>query len=350
MSEREARDEPRGATVSDFTERELVARIAQRLSPAPDWLIVGIGDDAAVVEPERNRVEVFTVDALVEGVHFDRRFVPPDAIGHRALAVNLSDLAAMGAAPRLALVSMALPADLPIADFDAIAAGFAGLAAAHRIHIVGGNLTGTSGPITIDITAVGTVKRRQALTRAGARVGDALYVTGEIGAAAAGLQMLRHDASTSNSCTERYLRPQPRLRVGTLLGRNRVASACMDLSDGFADAAQQIAAASGVGVEIDAATLPIAAAAREWFTSRSQNPVTAALIGGDDYELLVAVRPRLRRQLAAVMRQADVPLTRVGVCVATPGVTVDGVAMPGGYGHFRPFDKLRVVPSDVEGR
>jgi thiamine-monophosphate kinase len=129
-----------------------------------------------------------------------------------------------------------------------------------------------------------------------------------------------------------------------------VASACMDLSDGFADAAQQIAAASAVGMEIDATNLPIAAGAREWFTSRGENPVTAALTGGDDYELLVAVRPRLRRQLAAVMRQADVPLTRVGVCVATPGVMVDGVAMPGGYGHFRPFDKPRVDPSDVEGR
>ena len=101
--------QPRAA-VGDLTERELIARIQQHLPPAPDWLLVGIGDDAAVVEPERNRVEVLTVDALVEGVHFDRAFVPPDAIGHRALAVNLSDLAAMGAAPRLALLSLALPA------------------------------------------------------------------------------------------------------------------------------------------------------------------------------------------------------------------------------------------------
>src|SRR6187401_2521215 len=123
MSEGEARDEPRGATVSDFTERELVARIAQRLSPAPDWLIVGIGDDAAVVEPERNRVEVLTVDAAVEGIHFDRAFTPPTAIGHRALAANLSDLAAMGASPRLVLLSMALPRDLPIADFDGLVGG-----------------------------------------------------------------------------------------------------------------------------------------------------------------------------------------------------------------------------------
>ena len=93
-------------TISDCSERELIARIHARLPPAPPWLLVGIGDDAAVVEPERNRADVLTVDALVEGVHFDRAFVPPDAIGHRALAVNLSDLAAMGAAPRLALLSL----------------------------------------------------------------------------------------------------------------------------------------------------------------------------------------------------------------------------------------------------
>ena len=118
-------------TVAELSERALVARIQQRLPPPPAWLLVGIGDDAAVVEPERQRVEVLTVDALIEGVHFDRAFVPPDAIGHRALAVNLSDLAAMGAAPRLALLSMALPAALDVADFDAIAGGLAALAARH---------------------------------------------------------------------------------------------------------------------------------------------------------------------------------------------------------------------------
>src|ERR1700682_5054521 len=109
---------PSGAAVGDFTEADLIARIQQQLPPAPGWLLVGIGDDAAVVEPERNRVEVLTVDALVEGVHFDRAFVPPEAIGYRALAVNLSDLAAMGAAPRLALLSFALPPGLPRADLE----------------------------------------------------------------------------------------------------------------------------------------------------------------------------------------------------------------------------------------
>src|SRR6266545_4854176 len=191
---RETSNEPQ-ETVADRSERELVARIQQRLQPPPSWLLVGIGDDAAVAEPERQRVEVLTVDALVEGIHFDRAFVPPDAIGHRALAVNLSDLAAMGASPRLALLSMALPSTLPLADFDAMADGIAGLAARHRLHVVGGNLTRSPGPLMLDITVMGTAKRRQILTRAGARPGDELYVSGSLGSAAAGLSRLRQVAS-----------------------------------------------------------------------------------------------------------------------------------------------------------
>ena len=195
------------ATVADRTERELIARIKERLPPAPNWLLIGIGDDAAVVEPERTRVEVLTVDALVEGVHFDRAFVPADAIGHRALAVNLSDLAAMGAAPRLALLSLALPPSLPLAEFDAMVGGLAALAARHRLHVAGGNLTRSPGPMMIDVTVIGTVKRRQALTRGGARPGDELYVSGTIGAAAAGLRMLREGFTAEDAegkpCTRR---------------------------------------------------------------------------------------------------------------------------------------------------
>src|SRR5712691_235893 len=115
-------------TVADFTESELIARIQERLPPAPAWMVVGIGDDAAVVEPARNRLEVLSVDALVEGVHFDRAFTPAAAVGHRALAVNLSDLAAMGAEPRLALLSLALPRTFPLRDFDALVASLAAVA------------------------------------------------------------------------------------------------------------------------------------------------------------------------------------------------------------------------------
>src|SRR5206468_9486160 len=194
-----AASHPAPATVSGLTEAELIARIRERLPPPPPWLIVGIGDDAAVVEPERNRLEVLSVDALVEGVHFDRSFTPPDAIGHRALAVNLSDLAAMGAAPRLALLSLALPEALPLGDFDGIVAGFAALAARYRVHVAGGNLTRSPGPLVVDVTVAGTVKRRRALLRSGARPGDALYVSGTIGAAAAGLQKLQSTVDSRQS-------------------------------------------------------------------------------------------------------------------------------------------------------
>jgi len=338
------RSVPAGATVADYTERELITRIQARLASPPGWLIVGIGDDAAVVEPERNRVEVLTVDAIVDGVHFDRAIVPPEAIGHRALAVNLSDLAAMGAAPRLALVSMALPGDLPAADFDGIATGLAALATRHGAHVVGGNLTRTPGPLALDITVIGTIKRRQALIRGGARPDDCIYMSGDIGAAAAGLARLRDAGDPSgpdrDACIEKYWHPRPRLRVGTLLARNRIATACIDLSDGLADGVRQIADASGVSAALDAAAIPVHPAAQEWFTSRGADPLDAAIGAGDDYELLFTIRPRSQRRLEAVLRRADVAVTRIGTCGAGRGATLtrsDGqtVAITGGYGHFR---------------
>jgi thiamine-monophosphate kinase len=343
------------ATIGGLSEAELIARIQQRLPPAPDWLLVGIGDDAAVVEPERNRVEVLSVDALVEGVHFDRAFVPPQAIGHRALAVNLSDLAAMGAAPRLALLSLALPAGLPLVDFEGMIGGLARLAARHRIHVAGGNLTRSPGPLMIDITVVGSVKRRQALTRAGARPGDEIYVSGTIGAAAAGLGVLREMSSNTkdtketmssvlkNNCVARYLYPEPRVRLGLLLSRNRAASASIDLSDGLADGVHRIAEASGVGAIIEADALPIDPGARAWFDERGLDPVAEALTAGDDYELLFTVRPRTGRRLAAAAR-CGVPLTRIGTCTegraavmrVRNGSTLTEDELPsGGYDHFR---------------
>lgn len=328
-------------TVSEQSERELVARIRQQLPPAPPWLSVGIGDDAAVVEPERNRLEVLTVDAVIDGVHFDRRFTPPDAIGHRALAVNLSDLAAMGALPRMALLSFALPSDLPCADFDGIVSGIAALASAQGITVVGGNLTRTPGPLTIDITAIGTAKRRSVLTRAGARPGDVVYVTGTLGAATAGLQMLQSGEGSSASCVERYLRPTARVKVGVLLGRNRAASACVDLSDGLADGVARIAESSGVGISLDEAALPLDPEAREWFVAHAADPLHAALAGGDDYELLFTARPRSRGRLKAAIRHGGVAITRIGVCTAdglltlTSAATGESATLPQGFTHFR---------------
>jgi thiamine-monophosphate kinase len=345
-------------TVSDLTERELIKRIAERLQPSPGWLTVGIGDDAAVVEPERNRLEVLSVDAIVEGIHFDRRFTPPGAIGHRALAVNLSDLAAMGAAPRLALLSFVLPPALLRDDFDALVSGLAALALRHKLHVVGGNLTRSPGPLMIDVTVIGTAKRRQVLTRGGARPGDALYVTGSLGGAAAGLEILRHATSAAGEakdpagstlaqgferCANRYLYPEPRVRMGLTLGRNRVASACMDLSDGLADGVRQIAEASGVGIIVDAGALPVDEGARAWFDARGGDALSKAITGGDDYELVFTSPRRANGRLRAASRGADVAVTRIGVCTeahtlilrrSSDGPPTDE-AIPSGYTHFR---------------
>ena len=156
-------------TVADLGEHALIARIGAVVPPAPASVVVGIGDDAAVVEPERGTLTVATTDALVEGVHFDPAFCSPADAGHKALAVNLSDLAAMGAMPCHALLSLALPAACPVSDVDAMLQSLLALAARHRTALIGGNIAASPGPLVIGLTAMGSVARRRILTRAGAR-------------------------------------------------------------------------------------------------------------------------------------------------------------------------------------
>ena len=337
-------------TVADIGERALIARIKARVS-MPSWVVIGPGDDAAVIQPERGTYEVLTTDAQVEGVHFDRRFVPPDAIGHRALAVNLSDLAAMGASPRAALLSLALPPSLDVADFEQLVDGVLTVAASHRVTLIGGNITQTPGPLTVDITAIGSARPRRVLTRAGARPGDVVYVTGALGEAAIGLQRLQAGArgpappklgegGPADSCVERYLRPQSRVRAGMLLGRNRAASSCMDVSDGLADCVRQVAEASGVGITLDASAIPIPPEVREAQARRGRDPLEPALSGGDDYELFFTVRPAHRGRLRMVYQQVgDLPITRIGVVTKSRDLLVrdeDSTRpLPDGYEHFK---------------
>jgi thiamine-monophosphate kinase len=318
-------------TVSDIGEHALISRITQRLAK-PSWVIIGPGDDAAVIEPERGMLEVLTIDAHVEGVHFDRRFVPPDAIGHRALAVNLSDIAAMGARPRAAMLSLVLPDELEVAVVDGILDGVIALADRHRVAVVGGNITRSTGPLMLDVMVTGSVNRRRVLTRGGARPGDEVYVTGTVGAAADGLKALQENAGTTRRGghssplnVERYLRPEPRVRMGLLLGRNRAASACIDLSDGLADGLHQIAAASGVGIAVEHAAIP----------SSGIEPFAS-----DDYELLFTVRPTSKGRLRAVRRHVgDLPITRIGIVTKDNRVVLrtetDTRELPSGFEHFR---------------
>jgi thiamine-monophosphate kinase len=324
----------------------VIARVRARVPAAPGHVVIGIGDDAAVVEPVRNQLDVLTTDAAVEGVHFDRRFMPADAIGYRVIAANLSDLAAMGAEPRLALLSLVLPDALPLGDLDALLDGFMGLAARTGTALVGGNVTRSPGPLVIDVTLTGAAKRRKVLTRGGARPGDELFVTGTVGGAAAGLAWLTGHAGSAPddpelaAAVERFLRPEPRLRMGRLAGRTRAASAAMDLSDGLADAVRQVAEASGTGAALDAAAVPVHGSVAAVFGGEAA--LDAALTGGEDYELLFAVPRRAGRRFAVAARLARLEVTRIGA-LTPPGtglvLRTDGGnrPIPEGFEHFRPL-------------
>jgi thiamine-monophosphate kinase len=339
--------------VSQLGERRLLARIQSRfekIGQHAGHVVVGIGDDAAVIRSRRNTQTVLTTDAQVEGVHFDRRFSAAADIGFRSLAVNVSDLAAMGAMSRWALVSLVLPDTTEVTYVDSIVDGIAQLADTLGMAVIGGNLTRSPGPLLIDVTAIGEVAPRRLLTRGGGRPGDALFVSGTIGAAAAGLEMLRRETGLEalglipgNSCIDRYRRPEPRARLGVAIAQAKAARAAIDLSDGLADAAAQLAGASGCGVEIEASMLPIEAAAREWWTKAGLDPVVAALSGGDDYELLVAVPPTWRGRLRHATTRVSAPaLTRIGRLTKAAGTRLlirdcRREPLPGGFEHFRPM-------------
>ncbi len=333
-------------SISTLGERELIARLQRRVSPPPAYVRVGIGDDAAVIAPARSMDDVVTTDSLVEGVHFRRDWSSAESIGDKALAVNLSDLAAMGATPRVSLLSLALPADFPLDDFDALLDGYLARSASSGTALVGGNVARSPGPLVVDVTAIGSVGHRHVLTRTGARKGDELYVTGTIGAAAAGLAMLQEGRAreglgeAATSCVARYERPEPRLRCGRIVGRTRAASAAIDLSDGFSDAAWRLAEGGGVGLVVAAAALPVDAGAAAWAEETGQDPIDFALAGGEDYELAFAVPARRRsRFLAAVRRCPGLTVTRVGVFGGDAGVWLDrnGARSPlphAGFAHF----------------
>jgi thiamine-monophosphate kinase len=326
-------------------EHELIARIRRRAGSPPAWVTLGIGDDAAVIEPERSARIVLTTDSLVEQIHFTRQLTSWRAIGHKALAVNLSDLAAMGAAPRASLLSLALPTDVALADFDELVEGFVTLAGQAGAPLVGGNLTRSPGPVVIDVTAVGSARPRRLLTRSGGRPGDELFVTGQLGAAAAGLALLRAGAARAaldadaSACVCRFERPDARVRCGVTVARRRAASAAIDVSDGLADAVHQLAIASKTGAVVDASDVPVHPGAAGWAANAKQDPLALALSGGEDYELLFAVSRRHRRNFFSAIRQSgDLTATRVGRLQAEPGAWLnrDGRLEPLGPGfvHF----------------
>ncbi len=301
-------------TASEF---DLIQRYFSDLGSRRDDVLLGIGDDAALLQPMAGEVLALCVDTLVGGVHFPQD-APADTVGHKALAVNLSDLAAMGARPAWATLSLTIPA----ADEDWIAAfsrGFGDLARYHGMALVGGDVT--RGSLSITVQAAGFVPRGKALTRRGARPGDAICVSGTLGDAALGLQLWQHGRGDLDQETRwlagRLHRPTPRVSLGLAL--RDCATAAIDISDGLAQDLGHVLRASGVGAQLDVDRLPVSTAAVRYATGDER--LRHFLSGGDDYELCFTVARSCLHKLDAIASRVGVQITRVGTI--QPGVGLD---------------------------
>jgi thiamine-monophosphate kinase len=328
-------------------EDAVVAAIRAIVEPGASKLVLGIGDDAALWQPSRSHRSAITTDALVEGVHFARDLMTLGDAGWRAIAASASDLAAMGARPVLATIALGVPPGTNEASILDLYRGIAAAAESAGLAIAGGDLT-RAPAITIAVTAVGEVRASNAKTRSGGRAGGVLAVTGELGAARAGLALARQPAlllgAPAEAALAAFRRPQARCAEGRFLAASRNVEAMMDLSDGLSTDLGRLCDASGCGALLTG--VPVAEPARLLASARAEDPQRFALAGGEDYELLVAVRPRAFAHLAARFRaRFGRPLHRIGTLRAGTGVAFarDGKEEPvarTGWDHFEPMETL----------
>ena len=314
-------------------------------------LVRGIGDDAAVFNSAADRNVVISTDLLLEDVDFRLETTRPSLLGHKALAVSLSDIAAMGARPRWALLSIAVTDAVWESDFlDQFYQGFFQLSDRLGVKLIGGDLSKTEGKIAVDSVMIGECARGNEIFRSGARPGHQIYVTGFLGEAAAGLRLLERGARIHPNSTGRrgnnsvdhlllrQLQPEPRVGWGMLLGGQQLATSMIDISDGLSSDLNHLCEESGVGAVVESAHLPIDNVVREICGRRALDPLMLALHGGEDYELLFTVAPE---NLSRLPKRVDgVSITRIGeIKAVSDGVRISEGAKvwklePGGWEHF----------------
>lgn len=321
------------------TEWDLIEYL-QRRAGRGRGVRVGIGDDAAVLEGDAREDWVVTTDLMIEDVHFLRQAQPARAVGHKALARSLSDIAAMAAVPRYALIALAVPPELATRWAKEFFTGALRLARRHGVALAGGDLS-RSGRVIADVQVLGRVEKGKAIRRRGARPGDAIFVSGELGRARLGLAVLRARLTGEEPVLRRAVRahfyPQPRLRLARALRRFPV-SAMIDVSDGLSSDLHHLCTASGVGARLEAARIPATRIASGVAERLGVAPLELALHGGEDYELLFTLPARAAQQLPR--RLAGIPLGRIGEIVrGRQIVLVDAEGRrrplpPRGWDHF----------------
>ncbi len=307
--------------------------LSRPLIPHPSSLLHGIGDDAAVISQSRSHDLVITADLLIENIDFRLEWTTPRLLGHKAFAVSLSDIAAMGARPRYALLSIGIPKKIWKTSFiDEFYDGFFSLAGDNHVALIGGDVSRSPDRLVIDSIVMGEVKRGRAVLRSGAKPGDQIFVTGSLGGAAAGLNLLESGTRVTNRKQRsrrvdaeqklllRQLKPEPRVTWGILLGEQRLATSMIDISDGLSSDLKHLCQVSGVGARIDGERIPfdqnISAASRRDF-----NSLDLALNGGEDFELLFTVSQRNREKLRA--RLGNVSVVYVGDITSDTGLILN---------------------------
>ena len=343
----------RSGSSSSKSEFDFINSLKQRVASSSinQSLVCGIGDDAAVFRNAAGKETVITADLLVEDIDFRRTTTPPYLLGHKALAVSLSDIAAMGSRPVWSLVSVGVPDEIWQTDFiDRLYDGLIDLANRYGVQLIGGDTSRTPAAIVIDSIVTGECATGTAVMRSGAKPGDQIFVTGSLGAAAAGLRLIERgahlaeqslgdeDSKKLDHVLLRQLQPEPRVGWGIVLGEERIASAMIDLSDGLSSDLNRLCAASHVGALIDSSLLPIDIRVAELCGRRALDPLQLALHGGEDFELLFTLKPG---DVSRLPRRVDgVAIT----CVGTIKEASDGVKIsegsrtwelkPGGWKHF----------------
>src|SRR5215467_11522821 len=312
--------------IGELGEFALIDRLQQRLQKtAPAQLVRGIGDDCAVLRSTAGMDLLLTTDTQEEGVHFRRDWSTPQDIGWRCLAVNVSDIAAMGCNPLGAVIALSVPASLEVAFVEALYDGLQELATVYDCPIIGGNISKAAEYLTVTITVLGDVPAGHGVYRSGAQVGDEIWVTGDLGGAKAGLEVLLHpDRVTSLSTAEvlqRYHRPRPRLHEAQYLRQHGVLHSLIDLSDGLSSDLAHICTESGVGAQLEALRLPVSAEVREVARALQVDPLTFALHGGEDFELCLTAPAGCLASLQPLFAgQFQCPLVRVGTVKPGHGV------------------------------
>jgi thiamine-monophosphate kinase len=290
----------------------------------PD-LLQGIGDDCAVIRKNRQQSWLVTMDTLVESVHFDRNWHPPDKLGRKVISVNVSDIAAMGGTPVLVFLSLGMPDGFDVRWFREFSMGLADACREYHCILAGGDTVRSSSGVLITVTIMGAMQTSRVVLRSGARIGDTVWVSGYPGRAAAGLDLCRlgrtADAAFAE-LVETHLNPRPRLELGRLLAQNRLVHAMMDLSDGLATDLAHICTQSKVGAVIDPALLredlPLAAAAG----MLRKNPEQWILTGGEDYELVFTASARKSAAIVDLGEKLRIPVARIGRIDGKQGVRV----------------------------